>query len=240
MAKRRKIDPQGETAVLIQSGRRCSVCFGIFNDVKVKEGQIAHLDDDPSNNDADNLAWLCILHHAQWHTRGNMTKGLKALEVKTHRARLYRAIEEGLLAEDADSQRATFSTTTGDHSTVINAARDVNIRGGRKAMTVLPPSDAIGSDSKMRSYIEYLVGQYIDWRNNAIKSGIDRRPFFPGMMHNLIKRKFGARTNLVPQRRFPELVSFVQTAIDKTIWGKNSRDRNYHSFDEHCAKFRGA
>ena len=119
-------------------------------------------------------------------------------------------------------------------------AHNITIKTGRKPPTVPLPVDAIGANIPMRSYIEYLNSRYIDYRNNAIRRGIDRRPFFPGKLHTLINSHFGARTNLVPQDRFDEVVAFMQNAIDNTIWGRNSRNRNYHSFAEHCALVQGS
>jgi hypothetical protein len=118
-------------------------------------------------------------------------------------------------------------------------ARDITIKTGGKTPAMPLPTDAVGADIAMRSYIEYLNGRYIEYRNHGIRRGIDRRPFFSGMLHNLVKAHFGARTNLVPQHRFADLMVFMQRAIDNTIWGRNSRHRNYHSFDEHCARVDG-
>ncbi|MFT3786009.1 MAG: hypothetical protein QM770_07570 [Tepidisphaeraceae bacterium] len=84
-----------ETKVLVASARRCCLCFGLNHDRGIKEGQLAHLDDNPANNKPDNLAWLCLDHHGQWHRRGNMTKGLTKHEVKAHRTSLYKAVQAG-------------------------------------------------------------------------------------------------------------------------------------------------
>jgi hypothetical protein len=49
-----------EEEVLTSSRRRCAMCFGLKRDHIIKRGQIAHLDGDHSNNDPDNLAFLCL------------------------------------------------------------------------------------------------------------------------------------------------------------------------------------
>ena len=247
MAPRRKIPKSLETEVLTQSRRRCCLCFGLKKDAAVKEGQIAHVDQDRTNNAIGNLAWLCLSHHDQYDSRPSQSKGITAMELKAYRDEMCRAVEENELPSNDERSPviipfpSTFQTTTGDQSTVINAGGDVNynVRGGRKAPPVSPPPDAIGSSIEMRPYVEYLTGRYIEWRKKGIERGTDQRRFFPGIMNNLIKSEFGARANLVPQSRFPELVTFVQRAIDNTIWGRRSRNRNYHSFDEHRAKVRG-
>jgi hypothetical protein len=60
-----------------------------------KEGQIAHLDRDPSNFAEDNLAFLCLPHHDDYDTKRRQTKNLTIPEAKTARDRLYAFIEEG-------------------------------------------------------------------------------------------------------------------------------------------------
>src|SRR5258706_2672456 len=198
MERRRKLPKRDETAVLTRSGRRCCVCFGLHGDTKIKAGQIAHLDGDRSNDTLDNLAWLCLFHHAAFDTRSNVTKGFTSEEVKVYRARLHDAIEKGSLSDAVQPppsfvHHATFNTTAGGSTTVINAIGDVSnytVRGGRKANPVVAPPDAIGSRIEMRSYVEYLVGRYIEWRKHAIEHAADHRPFFAGTINKLLKSKF--------------------------------------------------
>ncbi len=109
IARRRKVPEKTKTEVKRLSAGRCCVCFGRDRDDEVKQGQIAHLDDDSSNNDLDNLAWLCPNHHAELHTRGYMTTGLSANDVKGYRAQLYRANEEKEVGPRSRSSRKTAS-----------------------------------------------------------------------------------------------------------------------------------
>jgi len=53
-----------------------------------KKGQIAHLDHDPSNNEPDNLVFLCFDHHDQYDTPPSQAKGLTIEEVKRYRTEL--------------------------------------------------------------------------------------------------------------------------------------------------------
>ena len=247
MAKRPKVPKSVETKVLTQSLRRCCLCFGLNEDAAIKNGQIAHVDQDRTNNAIGNLAWLCLPHHDEYDSRPSQSKGITAEELQARRDELYRAIEANALPNDDESAPRnipfplTFQTTTGDKSTVINAAGNVNynVRGRRKPLTVSPPPDAIGSSIEMLSYVDYLIRRYIEWRKKGKDRGIDPRPFFPGTIRQLVQKRFGARVPLIPQDRFLELVEVLQKAIDNTIWGKNSPNRNYHSFEEHYAKIRG-
>jgi FtsZ-binding cell division protein ZapB len=75
----------------------------------VKQGQIAHLDQNPANSTAESLAFLCLRHHDQYDTRTSQSKGLTIQEVKAYRTELHQAMEsframrrEGLLVEELE------------------------------------------------------------------------------------------------------------------------------------------
>jgi hypothetical protein len=67
--------------VLFAHDRTCCVCNqpGLAT-------QIHHIDDDPSNNDSENLAVLCLQHHEETQVRGGFGKKLKADDVRVYRA----------------------------------------------------------------------------------------------------------------------------------------------------------
>jgi hypothetical protein len=83
-----------EAEVLLKSGRRCCICFGLNADMECKRGQIAHLDQNPQNDNVDNLAFLCLQHHDEYDTRTSQSKGWTVREAKEYRAMLYAAIGE--------------------------------------------------------------------------------------------------------------------------------------------------
>ncbi|MGQ0601839.1 MAG: AbiTii domain-containing protein [Anaerolineales bacterium] len=94
MSKRKKTPHEIETDVLMQSARRCCICFGLQMDLSQKKGQIAHLDGIPSNYTFDNLAYLCIPHHDDYDSVTRQSKGITIHEVKTYRTLLYEAIRQ--------------------------------------------------------------------------------------------------------------------------------------------------
>src|ERR1039458_8501151 len=57
---RKNIPVDRETAVLINSGRRCVLCFHLNRDLEEKHGLIAHLDGDRTNRAEDKLAWTWL------------------------------------------------------------------------------------------------------------------------------------------------------------------------------------
>ena len=94
--KRKKRPGSVDGEVLTMCRRRCCLCFGLKGDVSEKPGQIAHLDNDPSNNDKGNLAYLCLEHHDKYDTRTSQSKGLTIEEVRRYCNKLYRYLETHL------------------------------------------------------------------------------------------------------------------------------------------------
>jgi hypothetical protein len=92
MAKRKSISKGTQDEILTRCARRCCLCFGLNADFGEKPGQIAHLDHDASNDDIDNLAWLCLDRHDQYDSRTSQSKGLSIGEVKRYREHLYQAV----------------------------------------------------------------------------------------------------------------------------------------------------
>lgn len=99
------------TKVLAASRRRCCICFGLGRDIRIKEGQIAHLDKNPDNNDVSNLAFLCFEHHNQFDSHTSQAKGFKLEEVKLYRKELHTFLDGNLLgdlkASEAQAERVT-------------------------------------------------------------------------------------------------------------------------------------
>jgi hypothetical protein len=91
---RKKTPPTTEAEVLENCRRRCCVCYSLNRDFKQKQGQIAHLDQDPTNSRFDNLCFLCQSHHDEYDTQRRQTKGLTKVEVKRYRDDLYKTVAE--------------------------------------------------------------------------------------------------------------------------------------------------
>ena len=85
-----------DTQVLLKSRRRCCICYGLDRDKSEKKGQIAHLDGNRSNNNINNLAFLCLNHHDTYDSRTSQSKSLQLSEVKAYREELYQYFENFL------------------------------------------------------------------------------------------------------------------------------------------------
>lgn len=94
LVTRAPVPPETQAKVLLQSRRRCCICFGLNRDTSLKSGQIAHLDRNSANSAEDNLAFLCFEHHDQYDSPTSQRKNFTILEVKAHRDELHKALKE--------------------------------------------------------------------------------------------------------------------------------------------------
>src|ERR1022692_610272 len=104
---RKNIPVDRETAVLINSGRRCVLCFHLNRDLEEKHGQIAHLDGDRTNRAEDNLAWMCLPHHSLFDSKTSQHKNYSLAEVKAARRNLYAAVQKGRHQESPSPRVST-------------------------------------------------------------------------------------------------------------------------------------
>lgn len=118
MTKRKKVPEATETEVLIRCARRCAVCYGLKGDHGEKKGQVAHLDRDPSNNNLENLVYLCFDHHDQYDSKTSQSKGLTLGEVQEYRAQLYETI--------ALSRKKTDLNENDKHPNINNSKTSLN------------------------------------------------------------------------------------------------------------------
>jgi len=113
---RKPTPPSEQASVLLKSRRRCCICFGLNRNTSIKQGQIAHLDGNSSNDSEDNLAFLCFDHHDQYDSTTRQSKNFTPLEVKEFRTELHASIR---LAFSADvlfrEARATSDAVSGHY-----------------------------------------------------------------------------------------------------------------------------
>jgi hypothetical protein len=118
-------------------------------------GQIAHLDQDPSNDAEDNLAFLCFEHHSLYDSTTRQHKNYTLAEVKHMRNSLYEAIR--------NKEHAMASLPAGPPA----AAEDPRYFNERRS---LPDTDLIKSIWDRPHWriliqpVEYLPGQFSDLR----------------------------------------------------------------------------
>jgi hypothetical protein len=165
LAKRIAIPEDAVNEVLIRSRRRCCFCFGLHQDVTVKQGQIAHLDQDRNNIRPDNLAFLCLPHHDSYDTRTSQSKGLTIGEARSYRAELYAYMQtfalkalalSGTFVDTAEDQEEALQFYTGTHRS-RSAVLLLQASGPRSVEEInaqIPPSDLEWTRSILSEPIE--------------------------------------------------------------------------------------
>ena len=103
--KRKSIPKKSQLKIIVKSRRRCPLCVYLKKDFDEKQGQIAHLDKDPSNNKIKNLVFLCLNHHDKFDSKPSQSKSYSNEEIGYYRDKMYKEINEVL----------TKSRTTGEN-----------------------------------------------------------------------------------------------------------------------------
>ena len=104
---RKRIPKRIDDTVMFESDRTCCICQS-----EPEPGQLHHINGDHSNNEFDNLAFLCLKHHAEASSRSSIAKSLSSGVVKKYRDDWYkivRAKRESRLPH-AESKNRDFSS----------------------------------------------------------------------------------------------------------------------------------
>lgn len=130
MVNRIPIPKDLEAEVLFKADHTCSKCnnpsFGV---------QIAHIDDDPSNNDEDNLIALCPNDHDKASSKSPISKGYKELELKKYKKNWEDIIQERRQAL-RDPQAIRLIRFDGpDVNTVYLETKEGKLRGFQDPLT---------------------------------------------------------------------------------------------------------
>jgi len=139
----RKTVPKDVVArVLIRSRRRCCLCAFWDKDCSQKDGQIAHVDRDPSNAAEDNLVYLCFPHHNQYDAKQLQGKNISPKELRHARDELYRQVNpdsEALFSVTLTLNREFDSFTDEDQQNFLTFVQDVLEKHGNLEVTQKTP-----------------------------------------------------------------------------------------------------
>ena len=217
MAGRKQVPSKIRKAIWQQFNSQCAFCFN--DDVKILE--IHHINEYATSQDnaEDNLILVCPNCHRSDITIHQMYR------------RKIDAIK-GKLNEIKNSQQGSnviqFHPDSVKNSTII-AGNNVTIKK-TSGMSVksMPPVGSIGSDLSKCNYIKYLIDRYHQFK----KADQNIQNMNYAILYSSIKRKFGAKWDMVPVKRFEDLSQFLQGRIDNTILGKSNRNKGVRSYDD--------
>lgn len=118
---------------------------------------------------------------------------------------------------------------------IANVINKTKIVTPRNTVKMSPPDGSIASDLMHKNYIKYLIDRYHKFK----EADVGRKEMKYSILYSSIKRKFGAKWDMIPMERFDELSGYLQQRIDGTILGKTHKSRkqkNYSEFLEYCEK----
>jgi hypothetical protein len=122
---RKHIKKNDEADVLVESRRRCSICFGLYGDFSIKRGQIAHLDGDKENNNRSNLTFLCLPHHDEYDSRTSQSKGLNKKEVLHYQSLL----KEHIISIEVDNEKRVKAPITNNNFCLYKLTNSESVCG---------------------------------------------------------------------------------------------------------------
>jgi len=151
--------------------------------------ELHHIDQDRSNTVKSNLILLCASCHSK-----EQAGVISVSDVMVWKRRA----EAGALPPPKGSRPAygpSVHNNYGVAATTVNIER-VSIRrsgprDGRREIT----QGLIEADPDMRTYANYLVGKYIEWRKKS--QAIDHRRFSAGSAHGILGQGFGSSSVLL-------------------------------------------
>jgi Uncharacterized protein conserved in bacteria (DUF2321) len=217
-SRRRKLPPTTERQILLSSGRRCCICWGLDHKIATVRGQIAHLDHDRNNHDADNLAFLCLPHHDEYDSTPSQSKGLSRDEVRRYRASLYDAIANLTLTEEPDSEvlPASVSQSVQGNQNQVNQEISYYPRVVKKAIIQAGSEHVTDAQAlKIREHVNEL------WKLEK-QAG---RSSTPGSWYAKLYKHFDVTSyKLVPATRFEEAIAWLQK--QRSLLGPKLRRTN--------------
>lgn len=228
--KRAPIKAQIKHSLMDECDSACAECRA----TKQSTLEFHHIDGDRSRSVYENLIVLCASCHSEY-SRGSKSESDAHL--------LKRMAQAGKLAPRIGSE-PHFSVKN-NSGVVARQVGTVNLKVSKSGSKPIVPG-TIGADGDMRSYADYLIKRYIDWRKKSDTQLRNmgtpvRKPFAAGAAHGILGEGFGVSNsvNFIAEGRFFDWVLSAQAKIDRTVWGKINRHRNYHSWEEHLQKRHG-
>jgi hypothetical protein len=190
---------------------------------------VHHIDEDSSNTVPENLVALCKNCH------GKAGKGFPSpadLMMRKRELQWQRA------AMSSHATRAPQRSVKIKRVATAQFAETINNYKGVKPPRSMPATDSIEADAAMKSYVQYLIKQYIWCRMEEQKRG-DPRRFHPAMAKNIAEKAVGGFSPYgAPQYAFPTVTQRLIALVRRTKWACQTK-YSPHSWDEHQRRLKG-
>lgn len=224
MAKITSIPVRNKKKVIQETGGVCAFCGE--KDVATLEFHHIHGRDVEDPHNSDNLIYVCKNCH------GKITAGSISVSDVVLQKRVLKYSGNPNLAKGQ-------SINTVNVNKCVNTGTIANIIHFHSRKKTPPkvssPEGSIGANLQNRNYLKHLIDRYHEFAK-AKKGTIYKYPIF----YQAIKRKFGAKWDMIPADRFTDVITFVQKRINSTILGKTRKakgQKNYSTYSEYLSKY---
>jgi len=223
MVSKTSIPAKNQKKVIQESGGVCGFC----GETDVATLEFHHINgrdiDDPHN--VENLIYACKNCH------GKITAGFISLSDVVLQKRILKYSGNPKFNQASEN---TINLNGGVNTGTIANVIHIHVRK-KTPPKIPPPQGSIGTNLNNRNYVKHLIEHYHEFAK-AEKSNTYKYP----VLYQSIKRKFGAKWDMIPNNRFEDVVSFLQKRIDGTILGKTRKSKgqkNYSTYSEFLEKY---
>ncbi len=225
MAKKTSIPVRNQKKVIQESGGICSFC----GETDVATLEFHHI----QGRDIDDLHAIENLIYVCKNCHGKITAGTISVSDVVLRKRILKYTGNPSL-NNSSSNIINLAESI-NNGTIANV---VHIHSKKKGATkIAPPQGSIGANLDSRNYVKHLIDRYHEFAK-AEKGAGYKYPVF----YQSIKRKFGAKWDMIPDSRFENFVAYLKQRIDSTVLGKNRKikgHKNYSTYTDFLEKFGG-
>lgn len=223
MARLKDIPAKTKKFIIQEAGGICGFCGQ--KDVSTLEFHHIHGKDIPDPHAPENLIYVCKNCH------GKITAGqISEADVHLQKQILRYAGNPNV----KDNGRKHIVNLHESINTGI-IANVVHFHGKAKHKPTITPASTIGADAIKRNYLKHLIDRYHEFAI-AEKKGSYKFPVF----YQAIKRRYGAKWDMIPIHQFESVCLYVQERIDRTALGRNRKvtgQSNYSLFPEYYEKY---
>ena len=222
---RKAIPEKIKKKIYQEAGMVCPVC----GESDVATFEIHHIQPYSENNqhNEENLILLCSNCHAKV-TAGEITEN----DVLRQKISLIKGNKTASQGQSQPNNVVNFNS--GVNNGVV--ANKVEIKTQKKSIKINAPEGSIASSVIHRNYIKRLIDRYHEFKTADV--GKEKMKYT--IIYGAIKRKFGAKWDMIPIKQFEQLVTFMHRRIDNTILGKTNKARNikrYSTFEKYLQKY---
>jgi HNH endonuclease len=224
-AKRKNPTPKQKARLLQEVDSNCPFCD--VSDAGLLE--FHHIDENPSHTVLENLIALCPTCHS---TIGDKISHEAIVSMKKNLAKKIKMKEDKNTTTIEINGSTVNNPVMGNHNKVtITVHKQVT-----KKVVEKYPEGSIGKDVTMHGYAAYLAARYTEYRKFDFQAKSE--PFNIKMIFGKVMKDFKVGGYYhIPQTRFLELVTYLQTRIDRTVLAKVNKSKghlkNYSSYEEY-------